>query len=108
VTQTHQITQDPAPTCCDSPYADEAIRRQPWCSICASTNDLEAHHVIWLEHGGTDALHNLDVLCATHHALVHNNPAWDRRVRERYFGVRAPRTASACWPLCAGLLDGAL
>lgn len=100
VAQPQQTPDNSAPSLCHSRYADEALRRQPWCSICASTADLEAHHVIWLERGGADTLANLAVLCATHHALVHSDPSWDRRVHDRFFGVRSP--------LCAGLLDGAL
>src|SRR5690606_3193061 len=37
VAQPQQTPDNSAPSLCHSRYADEALRRQPWCSICAST-----------------------------------------------------------------------
>jgi hypothetical protein len=38
----------------------------------------EAHHVRWITRGGATALHNLVLLCARHHHLLHT-PGWDAK-----------------------------
>ena len=38
---------------------------------CENTRWLHIHHIIPLEHGGTDELSNLTTLCSTHHEIRH-------------------------------------
>src|SRR5690348_3942229 len=40
-----------------------AIRQQPWCSQCGSTEDLTADHIIPRSKGGRNVLSNYKVLC---------------------------------------------
>jgi hypothetical protein len=40
---------------------------------CTATRELDAHHVIPVEHGGTTELDNLILLCARHHKLLHDH-----------------------------------
>ena len=39
----------------------------------------DAHHIVHWAHGGATALHNLVLLCRTHHTLIHTTP-WDVRL----------------------------
>jgi hypothetical protein len=39
---------------------------------CSATRELEAHHLIAVEHGGRTELANLILLCARHHKLLHD------------------------------------
>ena len=43
---------------------------------CTATRELEAHHVMAVEHGGATDLANLILLCSRHHKLLH-----DHRIR---------------------------
>jgi 5-methylcytosine-specific restriction protein A len=38
---------------------------------CETTDDLEVHHILEVQFGGTDDDWNLRTLCATHHKLSH-------------------------------------
>ncbi len=40
---------------------------------CTATRELEAHHVIPVEHGGRTELDNLILLCPRHHKLLHDH-----------------------------------
>ena len=40
---------------------------------CTATRELEAHHLIAVEHGGTTELDNLILLCPRHHKLLHDH-----------------------------------
>jgi 5-methylcytosine-specific restriction endonuclease McrA len=42
---------------------------------CTATRELEAHHVIAVEHGGKTELDNLTLLCPRHHKHHHDQPA---------------------------------
>jgi 5-methylcytosine-specific restriction protein A len=41
----------------------EAIRLQPWCSICFATGDLTGDHIVPKKSGGGDDPRNVRVLC---------------------------------------------
>jgi hypothetical protein len=40
---------------------------------CTAARELEAHHVMPVERGGTTELHNLILLCPHHHKLLHDH-----------------------------------
>ena len=40
---------------------------------CTATRELEAHHLIPVEHGGATELDNLILLCPRHHKLLHDH-----------------------------------
>ena len=40
---------------------------------CTATRELEAHHVIAVEHGGATDLANMILLCSRHHKLLHDH-----------------------------------
>ena len=40
---------------------------------CTATRELEAHHLIAVEHGGATDLTNLILLCSRHHKLLHDH-----------------------------------
>ena len=50
---------------------------------CCATRELEAHHLIAVEHGGKTELANLILLCPRHHKLLH-----DRHIRTSGNGDR--------------------
>ena len=50
---------------------------------CTAARELEAHHLIPVEHGGTTELDNLILLCPRHHKLLH-----DHRIRTSGNGER--------------------
>jgi 5-methylcytosine-specific restriction endonuclease McrA len=41
----------------------EAIRLQPYCLFCGSTQDLTGDHILPLKEGGANVLDNVRVLC---------------------------------------------
>lgn len=41
----------------------QAIKDQPWCSWCLSTEDLTGDHIVPLSKGGTNTRENCRVLC---------------------------------------------
>ncbi|MCB5179492.1 HNH endonuclease [Streptomyces antimicrobicus] len=41
----------------------EAIRLQPYCSFCGTSNDLTGDHILPLKEGGSNTLDNVRVLC---------------------------------------------
>jgi 5-methylcytosine-specific restriction endonuclease McrA len=43
--------------------AAEAIRQQPWCSVCGATTDLTGDHIMQLSKGGENSAENCRVLC---------------------------------------------
>jgi 5-methylcytosine-specific restriction protein A len=43
--------------------AADAIHRHPYCTICDSTVDLTADHIVPLSQGGTNTMSNIRVLC---------------------------------------------
>ena len=49
-----------------------AIAAHPYCTMCGSTRDLVADHVIPLSRGGTSTPDNLQVLCRTCNTRKHN------------------------------------
>lgn len=52
------------------------IAGDPHCTICGSTENLEAHHIIPVSHAKEYSLveSNLVTLCRKCHMLVHHNP----------------------------------
>ena len=40
---------------------------------CTATRELQAHHLVAVEHGGTTELDNLILLCPRHHKLLHDH-----------------------------------
>ena len=40
---------------------------------CTATRELQAHHLVAVEHGGTTELDNLILLCPRHHTLLHDH-----------------------------------
>ena len=68
---------------------------------CTATRELEAHHLIPVEHGGKTELDNLILLCPRHHKLLHDHhirtsgsgehPLQDGRTRDH----RQPATRTA-------------
>lgn len=48
-----------------------ALRRDRHCVTCGSTENLEADHIIPVEHGGQDTLDNLVIRCQACHAKRH-------------------------------------
>ncbi len=40
---------------------------------CTATRELEAHHLVPVEHGGRTELANLILLCPRHHTLLHDH-----------------------------------
>jgi hypothetical protein len=51
--------------------------RDPGCVFagCGTRRFVDAHHIVWWEHGGRTDLDNLVLLCHVHHKLVHEY-AW--------------------------------
>ena len=45
--------------------------KQDKCAVCGTTKNLENHHIIPKEDGGTDDETNFLTLCAKHHAAMH-------------------------------------
>ena len=45
--------------------------KQDKCAICGTTENLEHHHLVPKEDGGTDDETNILTLCSEHHAAVH-------------------------------------
>lgn len=43
----------------------EAIERQPYCSMCGSTANLQGDHILPISRGGLSTRANCQVLCAT-------------------------------------------
>ena len=41
----------------------QAIREQPWCSVCGGTEDLTGDHIVPRSRGGSSTRENLRVLC---------------------------------------------
>lgn len=48
--------------------SSRAIRRQPACAVCGTTEDLSSDHVVPKAAGGTDDLSNLVTLCRRHNS----------------------------------------
>jgi 5-methylcytosine-specific restriction enzyme A len=46
----------------------EQIERQPYCSVCLTTEDLTADHIKPKALGGTDDPDNLDTKCRSHNS----------------------------------------
>jgi 5-methylcytosine-specific restriction endonuclease McrA len=46
---------------------DQIHRRDRVCVICGASQWLQVHHRVPLSEGGTNALWNLELRCATHH-----------------------------------------
>ena len=45
---------------------------EPWCFICGDdSRSLHQHHVIQLQHGGSNTRRNIVNLCYRHHAALH-------------------------------------
>lgn len=42
---------------------DAAIRKQPWCTACGSSDNLQGDHVIPVSRGGLTLPGNVQVLC---------------------------------------------
>jgi len=43
-------------------------RRQPFCSVCGTTERLSVDHIVAKANGGTDDPTNLQTLCVTHNS----------------------------------------
>ena len=50
-------------------------KRSPHCQYpgCTAARELEAHHLVPVEHGGKTELDNLILLCPRHHKLLHDH-----------------------------------
>jgi Domain of unknown function (DUF222)/HNH endonuclease len=61
--------------CASYPQRRALLNRSGHCQYpgCTATRDLEAHHVIAVEHGGKTELANLILLCSRHHKLLHDH-----------------------------------
>ncbi len=40
---------------------------------CTATRELEAHHILAVEHGGATDIANMILLCSRHHKLLHDH-----------------------------------
>jgi 5-methylcytosine-specific restriction endonuclease McrA len=58
----------------------EAIRLQPYCLFCGSTQDLTGDHILPLKEGGMNVLDNVRVLCRSCNTRREN----DYRKGKRY------------------------
>ena len=69
--------------CASYPQHRALRKRSEHCQYpgCTATRELEAHHVIAVEHGGATEFANLILLCSRHHKLLHD------------FGIRTSGTA---------------
>lgn len=69
------------------------------CRMCGTSENLHEHHIAYRSEGGTNDEHNLIVLCAEHHDLVHANKRRWQPVLFAYIqrlygnGVRASLTS---------------
>jgi hypothetical protein len=54
--------------------------RFPGCDRHRPSVWCEAHHVVWVTHGGPTELPNLVLLCSRHHHLLHQ-PGWHAKLR---------------------------
>ena len=61
--------------CASYPQQRALHKRSGHCQYpgCTATRELEAHHVIPVEHGGKTELDNLILLCPRHHKLLHDH-----------------------------------
>ena len=70
----------------------EGIRRRVFardghrCRDCGKAGRLEAHHVVELQHGGTNAIVNLRTLCRPCHIELHRpeKSEWQKFVEELF------------------------
>jgi 5-methylcytosine-specific restriction endonuclease McrA len=44
------------------------------CRVCGTTRALHVHHITYRSHGGGHEPHNLVLVCAAHHRVIHENP----------------------------------
>lgn len=58
-------------------WAQQVVKRQPSCTICGRSDNLEAHHIIPVSHSLTHKYNpaNGITLCKRCHWLVHNKEA---------------------------------
>ena len=58
-----------------TPSSARCTSAQPHCQYpgCTAARELEAHHLIPVEHGGKTELDNLILLCPRHHKLLHDH-----------------------------------
>jgi hypothetical protein len=61
--------------CASYPQQRALRKRSGHCQYpgCTTTRELEAHHLIAVEHGGATELDNLILLCPHHHKLLHDH-----------------------------------
>ncbi len=61
--------------CASYPQMRALLHRSQHCQHpgCTSTDELQAHHVHYEEHGGKTELANLILLCSRHHRHLHHN-----------------------------------
>ena len=66
-----------------------ALERAGWrCERCGAAGRLEVHHRVEVQHGGTDAPDNLEVLCVSCHIAHHRR---ERIGPERAAWLARPR-----------------
>lgn len=59
------------------------MKKNSFCSVCASKGDTELHHIVPLSLGGPDTLSNLVELCLSCHSKAHNHrDAWREKARQ--------------------------
>lgn len=58
----------------------EAIRLQPYCLFCGTSNDLTGDHILPMKEGGSNSLDNIRVLCRSCNTRREN----DYRKGKRY------------------------
>ena len=61
--------------CASYPQQRALYNRAAHCQYpgCTATRELQAHHIVAVEHGGATELANLILLCSRHHKLLHDH-----------------------------------
>ena len=49
-----------------------ALKTQPYCGVCHTTEDLTVDHIVPLSNGGTSTIDNCQVLCRVHNSKKSN------------------------------------
>lgn len=83
---------------------------QPWCELCASTEDPQVHHSVYPKHRGDESLPMLTVLCDSCHTVFHHRlTVSDPRLQGLRLILQNERNPDWVWALegyRAQLLEG--
>jgi 5-methylcytosine-specific restriction protein A len=89
--------------------AADAIHRHPYCTICDSTVDLTADHIVPLSQGGTNTMSNIRVLCRSCNSRK-GGRGWcsieGRRLKDPAPGFRERNSKKRCPDLKMELKSG--